>query len=53
MEKVEEIKNTLTFYTQANKLKTTIIDEVNNYSVADNIFGSMMLAIANLKKQIT
>ena len=46
MEKVEEIKKTLTFYTQANKLKTTIIDEVNNYSVADNIFGSMMLAIA-------
>ena len=46
MQKVEEIKKTLTFYTQANKLKTTIIDEINNYSVADNIFGSMMLAIA-------
>ena len=46
MQKVEEIKKTLTFYTQANKLKTTIIDEVNNYSVADNIFGSMILAIA-------
>ncbi len=46
MQKVEEIKKTLTFYTQADKLKTTIIDEINNYSVADNIFGSMMLAIA-------
>ncbi len=46
MQKLEEIKNTLTFYTQANKLKTTIIDKINNYSVADHIFGSMILAIA-------
>ncbi|MBQ4634554.1 MAG: HD domain-containing protein [Bacilli bacterium] len=46
MQKVEEIKKTLTFYTLANKLKTTIVDEINNYSVADNIFGSMILAIA-------
>lgn len=46
MKKVEEIRKVLTFYTQANKLKTTIIDEINNYSVADHIFGSMMLAIA-------
>ena len=46
MEKIDEIKKILTFYVQANKLKTTIIDEINNYSVADNIFGSMMLAIA-------
>ena len=46
MQKVEEIKKTLTFYVLANKLKTTIVDEINNYSVADNIFGSMILAIA-------
>lgn len=46
MQNVEEIKKTLTFYTLANKLKTTIVDEINNYSVADNIFGSMILAIA-------
>ena len=46
MKKLEEIKKTLTFYTLANKLKTTIVDEINNYSVADNIFGSMILAIA-------
>lgn len=46
MQKVEEIKKTLTFYVLANKLKTTIVDEINNYSFADNIFGSMILAIA-------
>ena len=46
MENIEEIRKTLTFYVLANKLKTTIIDEINNYSVADNIFGSMILAIA-------
>ena len=46
MQNIEEIKNVLTFYVLANKLKTTIIDEINNYSIADNIFGSMTLAIA-------
>ena len=46
MQNVEEIKKTLTFYTLANKLKTTMVDEINNYSVADSIFGSMILAIA-------
>ena len=46
MENIEEIRKTLIFYVLANKLKTTIIDEINNYSVADNIFGSMILAIA-------
>lgn len=46
MEKLEEIKNTLTFYVLANNLKTTIDDEINNYSVADSIFGSMILAVA-------
>lgn len=44
MEKIEEIKNVLTFYTLSNKLKTTIIDD--NYSEADHIFGSMILAVA-------
>ncbi len=46
MKKLEEIKKTLEFYVLANKLKTTFTDEDNIYSVADNIFGSMMLAIA-------
>ncbi len=46
MQKIEEIKKTLTFYVLANKLKTTMVDEINNYSVADNIFGSMILAIS-------
>ena len=46
MENIEEIRKTLTFYVLANKLKTTIIDEDNNYSVADHIYGSMILAIA-------
>lgn len=46
MQKEEEIKKTLTFYVLANKLKTTLVDEINNYSIADNIFGSMTLAIA-------
>ena len=46
MQKIEEIKNALTFYVLANKLKTTIVDENHNYSVADTIFGSMILAIA-------
>ena len=46
MDKIKEVENTLIFYTLANKLKTTIIDETNNYSIADNIFGSMILAVA-------
>lgn len=46
MQKIEEIKQTLIFYVLANKLKTTLVDEINNYSVADNIFGSMILATA-------
>ena len=46
MEQLKEIKNTLNFYVLANKLKTTIIDEEYNYSVADNLFGSMILALA-------
>ena len=46
MKNIEEIRKILNFYILANKLKTTIVDEINNYSVADNIFGSMILAIA-------
>ena len=46
MEQLKEVKNTLNFYVLANKLKTTIIDEEHNYSVADNLFGSMILALA-------
>ena len=46
MDKIKEVENTLIFYTLANKLKTTIIDETNNYSIANNIFGSMILAVA-------
>lgn len=46
MNKIKEVENTLIFYTLANKLKTTIIDETNNYSIANNIFGSMILAVA-------
>ena len=45
MEKCK-LDNVLDFYIMGNKLKTMIIDEVNDYSVADNIFGSMMLAVA-------
>lgn len=40
---LEEIIN---FYVLANKLKTTIEDEFNNYSVANHLFGSMILAVA-------
>lgn len=46
MNNMDKIKNTITFYTLANKLKTTIIDGINNYSVSDHLFGSMILAVA-------
>jgi putative hydrolase of HD superfamily len=46
MEKIDEIRKTLDFYVKANNLKTTISDKQNNYSLADNLFGSMILAIA-------
>ncbi len=46
MRNAQESKKVIDFYVLANKLKTTIIDEVYNYSLADNIFGSMILAIA-------
>lgn len=44
MENTKELLTILEFYVNANKIKTTIVDEVNHYSVADNLFGSMILA---------
>ena len=46
MEKLDEIGKTLNFYVRSNELKNKIIDESNNYSVADHLFGSMILATA-------
>ena len=46
MEKLAELRKTLNFYVCSNELKNKIIDEPNNYSVADNLFGSMILATA-------
>lgn len=46
MEKIDEIRKTLNFYVYSNELKNKIIDEPNNYSVADFLFGSMILATA-------
>ena len=46
MEKLNEIRKTLNFYVCSNELKNKIIDEPNNYSVADHLFGSMILATA-------
>ena len=44
MEKLEEIIKTLDYYVRSNELKNKIIDEPNNYSVADHLLGSMILA---------
>lgn len=41
----KEIK-VLQFYVAANELKNKIIDYDNNYSIADHLFGSMILATA-------
>ena len=46
MEKLDEIRKSLNFYVCSNELKNKIIDEPNNYSVADHLFGSMILATA-------
>lgn len=46
MNNLEKIKNVLNFYVISNNLKNIILDEENNYSIADNIFGSMILATA-------
>lgn len=46
MEKLDEIRKSLEFYARSNELKNKIIDEPNNYSVANHLFGSMILATA-------
>lgn len=46
MEKLDEIRKVLDFYVRSNELKNKIIDEPNNYSAADHLFGSMILATA-------
>lgn len=46
MKKANQIRQILQFYVQMNKLKTIIADEPNNFSIADNTFGSIILAIA-------
>ena len=46
MEKADELRKALNSYVYSNKLKNKIIDEPNNYSVADHLFGSMILATA-------
>ena len=46
MKKANQIRQILQFYVQINKLKTIIADEPNNFSIADNTFGSIILAIA-------
>ena len=46
MEKIKELITALDFYVKANAMKYHIIDEVNNYSMADHLFGSFILATA-------
>lgn len=46
MEKIEDIIKVLDFYVMANDFKNKIIDEPNNYSVSNQLFGSMILATA-------
>ena len=46
MRKIEDLKKIVNFYVLANKLKTTIIDEDNNYSISDHLFGSITIAIS-------
>ena len=46
MDNIQKLSKILRFYVLGNKLKTTIFDEKNNYSIADNLFGSITLAIA-------
>lgn len=46
MGKADDIIKVLSFYMRANTLKDKIVDEKNNYSVADHLFGSMILGTA-------
>lgn len=42
----ERLKEILDYYVLLNKLKTDIINEDNDFSHADNVFGSVVLAVA-------
>ena len=46
MEKSDKIQKILEFYVLSCELKNIIVDEGNNYSMADHIFGSIILATA-------
>ena len=46
MENIYKTIYALNFYSLANELKTTKISDNSKYSIADQIFGSMILAIA-------
>lgn len=46
MKKLDEVRNVLQYYVLVNKLQTTITDDQNNYSIADHLYGSMILAVA-------
>ena len=46
MKKLDEVRNVLQYYVLANKLQTTITDDQNNYSIADHLYGSMILAVS-------
>ena len=45
MSKSEELKKVLEFYVLSNRLKTTVLDKDINFSMANNIYGSMILAL--------
>ena len=46
MKKIDELKRVLNFYVASNILKTRVYDEVNNYTISDNLYGAISLAIA-------
>ena len=46
MKKTDELKNVVNFYVAANQLKTRVYHEENNYTISDNLYGAISLAIA-------
>lgn len=46
MGKSDDIIKVLSFYMRVNTLKDKIVDEKNSYSIADHLFGSMILGTA-------
>lgn len=46
MKNINNIKNVLEFYLMVDSLNNTIIDEKNNYSTSDHLYGGMILATA-------